>query len=53
LVATALSPLALTLWGQPAAGALFAVLTLILWWKHRENIRRLLAGSEGRIGQKA
>ena len=31
---------------------LFVVLTLLVWWKHRENIRRLLAGTESRIGQK-
>ncbi|HQF30468.1 MAG TPA: glycerol-3-phosphate acyltransferase, partial [Hyphomicrobiales bacterium] len=31
---------------------LFAVLTAFLWWKHRENISRLLAGTESRIGSK-
>jgi acyl phosphate:glycerol-3-phosphate acyltransferase len=29
------------------------VLTLLLFYVHRENIRRLRAGTEGRIGQKA
>lgn len=29
-----------------------AVLTLALWFMHRENIARLLKGSEGKIGQK-
>jgi glycerol-3-phosphate acyltransferase PlsY len=29
-----------------------AVLTLLLWIMHRENIARLLAGREGKIGQK-
>ena len=31
----------------------FVVLAALLWWKHQENIRRLLARTEGRIGQKA
>jgi glycerol-3-phosphate acyltransferase PlsY len=29
---------------------LFVVLTLLLFWKHSENIKRLQAGTEGRIG---
>ena len=28
------------------------VLTALLWWKHAENIQRLLEGTEGRLGQK-
>ena len=31
---------------------LFVVLALIVLWKHRENIERLLAGTEPRIGSK-
>jgi glycerol-3-phosphate acyltransferase PlsY len=27
-----------------------AVITLILFWRHRSNIRNLITGSEGRIG---
>jgi len=35
------------------AGAVLAlVLTLLLWYMHRENIKRLQAGTEGRIGEK-
>jgi glycerol-3-phosphate acyltransferase PlsY len=30
----------------------FAGLTVVLWWKHRENIARLRSGTEGRIGAK-
>jgi glycerol-3-phosphate acyltransferase PlsY len=26
------------------------VLTLLLFWKHTENIKRLQSGTEGRIG---
>jgi glycerol-3-phosphate acyltransferase PlsY len=28
------------------------LMTAILWWKHSENIERLMAGTEGKIGQK-
>jgi acyl phosphate:glycerol-3-phosphate acyltransferase len=30
-----------------------AVISALIYWKHRENIRRLLAGQESRIGAKA
>jgi glycerol-3-phosphate acyltransferase PlsY len=52
LVASALSPVALWLLGLPAQAALVALMAAILWWKHSENIARLRAGTEGRIGQK-
>ncbi|MDE2330459.1 MAG: glycerol-3-phosphate acyltransferase, partial [Bradyrhizobium sp.] len=29
------------------------LLTLLVFYAHRENISRLLAGTEGKIGQKA
>lgn len=35
---------------QPAE--LFVVLTILVIWKHHENIRRLLAGQESKIGSK-
>ncbi len=31
---------------------LFALLSALLWWRHRENIGRLRAGNEGKIGKK-
>ncbi|GGC57239.1 glycerol-3-phosphate 1-O-acyltransferase PlsY [Chelatococcus reniformis] len=52
LVASALTPVALLALGSPHSAALFALLTALLWWKHRDNIRRLLAGEESRIGAK-
>jgi glycerol-3-phosphate acyltransferase PlsY len=52
LVASAATPGALWLLGQPSAAALFVLLAALLWWKHRENIARLRAGTEGKIGQK-
>jgi glycerol-3-phosphate acyltransferase PlsY len=38
--------------GPPPVAWLFLVLTILLWWRHWQNIRRLMAGSETRIGQK-
>jgi glycerol-3-phosphate acyltransferase PlsY len=52
LTASVLTPLFLWWFGHPQLASLFAVLTLLLWFKHRENIRRLLAGSESKIGAK-
>jgi acyl phosphate:glycerol-3-phosphate acyltransferase len=53
LVASLATPLLLWWFGHLVLGALFAVLTLLLFYMHRENIKRLMAGTEGRIGQKA
>jgi acyl phosphate:glycerol-3-phosphate acyltransferase len=53
LVASLVTPLLLWWFGHLVLAALFAVLTLLLFYMHRENIKRLMAGTEGRIGQKA
>lgn len=53
LVATLAVPLALWGLGESLLAAIFAGLTVIVWLKHRANIRRLLAGTEGRIGHKS
>jgi glycerol-3-phosphate acyltransferase PlsY len=53
LVASVVTPLYLWWFGHLALASLFAVLTLLLFYMHRENIRRLQAGTEGRIGQKS
>jgi glycerol-3-phosphate acyltransferase PlsY len=53
LVAAFVTPIFLWWLGHAALAALAAVLTLMTFYTHRENIRRLLAGTEGRIGQKA
>jgi acyl phosphate:glycerol-3-phosphate acyltransferase len=53
LTASVITPLFLWWFGQPALAALSALLTLLLFYMHRENIQRLLAGTEGKIGQKA
>ncbi|KQP92132.1 glycerol-3-phosphate 1-O-acyltransferase PlsY [Methylobacterium sp. Leaf117] len=52
LAASALTPLVLWTLGQPSVAFLFLVLAALLWWKHAPNIRRLIDGTEGRIGQK-
>ena len=38
--------------GDPQTGAVFAVMSLMLWLKHEENIKRLIAGAEPKIGEK-
>jgi glycerol-3-phosphate acyltransferase PlsY len=52
LVASFITPIFLWWFGHAALGGLFAVLTMALWYMHRENIKRLQAGTEGRIGEK-
>ena len=52
LVASFVTPIFLWWFGHSALASLFAVLTLLVFYVHRENIRRLQAGTEGRIGEK-
>jgi len=52
LASAVVTPITLWALGLPAAALLFVILGLLLWWKHIPNIQRLLAGTEGRIGQK-
>jgi glycerol-3-phosphate acyltransferase PlsY len=51
-VASFVTPIFLWWFGHPALASLFAVLTLLIFYVHRENIKRLQAGTEGRIGEK-
>jgi glycerol-3-phosphate acyltransferase PlsY len=53
LAASLTAPLVLFVTGAPAAAIVLACMVALLWWKHRENIARLRAGTEGRIGGKA
>lgn len=53
LVASAVSPFVLYGFGLPASAILVAVLAVLLWIKHADNIQRLFAGTEGRIGEKS
>ena len=52
LVATFVTPIFLWWFGHPALSSLFAVMTMLLFYAHRENIKRLQAGTEGKIGEK-
>ena len=52
LVAAALSTIWAVVLGSGAALVLGVALTLLVFWRHRENIARLRAGTESKIGQK-
>lgn len=52
LVATAVSPVILYFLGYPPVAALFLLIATLVWWKHSENISRLLSGNESKIGSK-
>jgi glycerol-3-phosphate acyltransferase PlsY len=53
LVASAATPFALWMLGTWPEPALFALLTVLLWFMHRGNIARLMNGTEGKIGKTA
>ena len=52
LAAAALSTFWMVLLGEGQALLLGAILTLLIFWRHRSNISRLRAGTEPRIGEK-
>ena len=52
LVATIAAPVVAFLVGQQDAAALLAIMTVLVFIKHRANIQRLLSGTESRIGSK-
>lgn len=51
LAAAALSTIWITLLTNGATFALGAVLTLLIYWRHRENLARIKAGTEPKIGK--
>jgi glycerol-3-phosphate acyltransferase PlsY len=53
LVASAATPFALWMLGTWPEPALFALLTVLLWFMHRANIARLMNGTEDKIGKTA
>jgi acyl phosphate:glycerol-3-phosphate acyltransferase len=53
LIASMATPAILLATSPHLEPVLFGPLTVILWITHRENIARLLQGTEGKIGQKA
>lgn len=50
LTAAVIVPIALYVLSTPQNAALFVLMSIIVFIKHRENISRLLAGTEGKIG---
>ena len=54
LVAAAFAPFYQALiWGVEPALLAITVMSLLLIWRHEANIKKLLAGTEGKLGQKA
>ncbi len=54
LVSAAFAPFYHALiWGPSQATLSIAVMSLLLIWRHEANIRKLLAGTESKIGQKS
>jgi glycerol-3-phosphate acyltransferase PlsY len=52
LVATLAVPVVEWFAGDQRIAVALAVMTVITWIKHKQNIQRILAGTESRIGQK-
>ena len=52
LLASASAPFVLYGFGHGEQALVVALMAALLWWKHSENIARLLSGTESRIGQK-
>jgi glycerol-3-phosphate acyltransferase PlsY len=53
LIAAALAPFYMLMLREPANAVLAAILAILIFIMHRENIRRLVAGTEPRIGAKS
>lgn len=53
IVASIVTPAALFFAGQVELATVATLLTIILLWKHRANIGRLMRGEEAKIGAKA
>jgi glycerol-3-phosphate acyltransferase PlsY len=53
LAAAAAVPVAAGLFGRFDLAILFLGLSLLVFWKHRANLGRLLAGTEPRVGSRA
>ena len=53
LISAGLAPIYMLLLWQPSYAALAALLAIAIFIMHRENIKRLIAGNEPRIGTKS
>lgn len=52
LVAALIAPIVIYIRGEQTIAALFAILTILIFITHRTNIKRLLNGTESKIGSK-
>ena len=52
LTAAVAAPVLAFATGRAQAGILFIALAIIVFWKHRENLQRLFAGTEPKVGRK-
>lgn len=52
LTASAAAPVLALAFGRPDVALLALFLAALLWWRHKENITRLVKGQEPRIGAK-
>ena len=52
LTAAAIFPIFILFFSYNSLLALSIALTVLIFWKHKENIRRLLNSTESKIGQK-
>ncbi len=52
LIAAFVTPLFLWWFGHAALASLLVIMTMLLFYAHRENIKRLQAGNENKIGAK-
>ncbi len=52
LITAAITPIAALVAGLPEHAAFTALLAALIFWRHRGNIERLVAGAEPRIGDK-
>ncbi len=52
LAASLVAPFVALAVGESAAASAFGLLAVLLWMKHSANIRRLLQGTESKIGRK-
>jgi acyl phosphate:glycerol-3-phosphate acyltransferase len=53
LCAAISAPIAAVYFGQTDLAAMLVACSLIVLWMHRENIERLFAGTEPRVGRKS
>jgi len=52
IAAASTSTIFLVILGYGSAFILGVILTLLIFWRHRENIKRIRAGTEPKIGAK-